>query len=112
MAIIFYQDKYGTKMKYYKWWLFTIFIQIRYINWSHNIYINWYGHSISSLGNCGKWGNVHSWENTTDHSVSLIIYRQMVSLYGTNGEIRPQELARCMIDTYRAMNRHFIPTGY
>lgn len=36
----------------------------------------------------------------------------MVSLYGTNGELRPQDLARCMIDTYRAMNKHYIPTGY
>jgi hypothetical protein len=35
-----------------------------------------------------------------------------VSLYGTNGELRPQDLARCMIDTYRAMNKHYIPTGY
>ena len=36
----------------------------------------------------------------------------MVSLYGPNGELRPQDLAKCMIDTYRAMNKHYIPTGY
>jgi hypothetical protein len=42
----------------------------------------------------------------------LSLPRQMVSLYGTNGELRPQDLARCMIDTYRAMNKHYIPTGY
>ena len=35
-----------------------------------------------------------------------------MSLYGNNGELRPQDLARCMIDTYRAMNKHYIPTGY
>lgn len=35
-----------------------------------------------------------------------------MNLYGTNGELKPQDLARCMIDTYRAMNKHFIPTGY
>jgi hypothetical protein len=36
----------------------------------------------------------------------------MASLYGNGGELRPQDLARCMMDTYRAMNKHYIPTGY
>lgn len=37
-----------------------------------------------------------------------------MQLYGTNSnqELEPQDLARCMIDTYRGMNKHFIPTGY
>ena len=36
----------------------------------------------------------------------------MTALYGNGGELRPQDLARCMMDTYRAMNKHYIPTGY
>lgn len=37
-----------------------------------------------------------------------------MQLYGSNStqELEPQDLARCMIDTYRGMNKHFIPTGY
>ena len=43
----------------------------------------------------------------------LILLRQVMELYG-NGqdEVEPADLARCMIDTYRGMNKHFIPTGY
>jgi hypothetical protein len=35
-----------------------------------------------------------------------------MSLY-SNGKpsIEPPSVARCMIDTYRGMNKHFIPTG-
>lgn len=40
------------------------------------------------------------------------IFRKLVSLYGKNGVLEPADLARCMIDTYRGMNKHFIPTGY
>ena len=36
----------------------------------------------------------------------------MITLYGTGGELHPKDLARCMMDTYRAMNKHYIPTGY
>jgi hypothetical protein len=36
----------------------------------------------------------------------------MTALYGNGGELRPADLARCMMDTYRAMNKHYIPTGY
>lgn len=37
-----------------------------------------------------------------------------MQLYGSNSsnELEPADLARCMIDTYRGMNKHFIPTGY
>ena len=36
-----------------------------------------------------------------------------MQMYGTNTQqIEPADLARCMIDTYRGMNKHFIPTGY
>ena len=36
-----------------------------------------------------------------------------MELYGSNrDELEPSDLARCMIDTYRGMNKHFIPTGY
>lgn len=37
-----------------------------------------------------------------------------MQLYGSNsnGQLEPSDLARCMIDTYRGMNKHFIPTGY
>jgi hypothetical protein len=36
-----------------------------------------------------------------------------MSLYGNNSStIEPSSLARSMIDTYRGMNKHFIPTGY
>jgi hypothetical protein len=40
--------------------------------------------------------------------------RQVMQLYGSNSSERliPDDLARCMIDTYRGMNKHFIPTGY
>ena len=31
---------------------------------------------------------------------------------GSQNELEPADLARCMIDTYRGMNKHFIPTGY
>ena len=46
-------------------------------------------------------------------SNSLNLSRQIMQLYG-NGkdELEPADLARCMIDTYRGMNKHFIPTGY
>ncbi len=37
-----------------------------------------------------------------------------MQLYGSTGnrQLEPSDLARCMIDTYRGMNKHFIPTGY
>ena len=37
-----------------------------------------------------------------------------MKLYGSGNqtELEPSDLARCMIDTYRGMNKHFIPTGY
>ena len=36
-----------------------------------------------------------------------------MQLYGRNSnQLEPSDLARCMIDTYRGMNKHFIPTGY
>lgn len=36
-----------------------------------------------------------------------------MALYGKNSnQLEPADLARCMIDTYRGMNKHFIPTGY
>jgi hypothetical protein len=37
-----------------------------------------------------------------------------MQLYGSNSldKLEPGDLARCMIDTYRGMNKHFIPTGY
>lgn len=37
-----------------------------------------------------------------------------MQLYGSNSkdQLEPADLARCMIDTYRGMNKHFIPTGY
>lgn len=56
--------------------------------------------------------HVHQIKNTANFTVILWLHRQLISLYGTNGELRPQDLARCMIDTYRAMNKHYIPTGY
>jgi hypothetical protein len=37
-----------------------------------------------------------------------------MQLYGSSSsnQLEPEDLARCMIDTYRGMNKHFIPTGY
>ena len=36
-----------------------------------------------------------------------------MEVYGDGkNELQPSDLARCMIDTYRGMNKHFIPTGY
>jgi hypothetical protein len=36
-----------------------------------------------------------------------------MELYGGGkDELEPADLARCMIDTYRGMNKHYIPTGY
>lgn len=35
-----------------------------------------------------------------------------MNLYGNGSNIEPSSVARCMIDTYRGMNKHFIPTGY
>ena len=36
-----------------------------------------------------------------------------MQLYGNSSQqLEPADLARCMIDTYRGMNKHFIPTGY
>lgn len=36
-----------------------------------------------------------------------------MNLYGNGSSaIEPPSVARCMIDTYRGMNKHFIPTGY
>ncbi len=36
-----------------------------------------------------------------------------MQLYGSgSNQLEPADLAKCMIDTYRGMNKHFIPTGY
>lgn len=35
-----------------------------------------------------------------------------MNIYGNGSSIEPPSVARCMIDTYRGMNKHFIPTGY
>lgn len=70
------------------------------------------GQQIPEFGRGRKRRHVLSRKDTADHPVPLLLARQLVSLYGTNGELKPQDLARCMIDTYRAMNKHFIPTGY
>ena len=59
-----------------------------------------------------KRRHVQPIENPEHLSVQYHPPRQLVDLYGTNGELRPEDLAKCMIDTYRAMNKHFIPTGY
>ena len=42
------------------------------------------------------------------------VYRKMMQLYASNNsnQLEPPDLARSMIDTYRGMNKHFIPTGY
>jgi hypothetical protein len=35
-----------------------------------------------------------------------------MNLYGNqNNVVEPSSTARCMMDTYRGMNKHFIPTG-
>ena len=45
---------------------------------------------------------------------SFTYYRKVMQIYSSNNsdELQPHDLARCMIDTYRGMNKHFIPTGY
>ena len=61
---------------------------------------------------CRKWRYVLPLKNPADHKVPLQTHSQMITLYGTGGELHPKDLARCMMDTYRAMNKHYIPTGY
>ena len=70
------------------------------------------GQQIPDLRNHRKRWHVQQIKNTTNHTVTHTLSRQLISLYGSNGELKPQDLARCMIDTYRAMNKHYIPTGY
>jgi len=70
------------------------------------------GQQIPDLRNHRKRRHVQQIKNTTNHTVTHTLPRQLISLYGSNGELKPQDLARCMIDTYRAMNKHYIPTGY
>jgi len=62
-----------------------------------------------------KWRDVLKVKDPAAFEVFGVLFdRQVMNLYSsdTSSQIEPPSVARCMIDTYRGMNKHFIPTGY
>ena len=75
-----------------------------------------HGQQVRERGQFGRGerGHVHEGEDPAAGAVSPVSLRKVMSNYDANHDnvLEPADMAKVMIDTYRGMNRHFIPTGY